>query len=87
MIYCITLIIIVALICVTRCYPLWVEHNRKKVERAMEIVAKVREENSSLRKELKDTYDQWLGEFNRKEEVIKDVFNNLYELTEKINKL
>ena len=37
MIYCITLIVIVVLICATRIYPLWVEHNRKQLAKAMEL--------------------------------------------------
>lgn len=84
MIYCITLIIIVTLVCVTRLYPLWVERNRMKVEKAMELVAKVREENNCLRKELDTTYNEWFKDLSQKEKVIREIFDNLYELTEKV---
>lgn len=85
MIYCITLIIIVALICATRLYPLWVEHDRKKIDKLWGLVRKAKEENNSLRKELKDTYDEWLKEFGERQRTQGEVFDKIIEILDKLN--
>lgn len=84
MIYCITLIIIVALICVTRLYPLWVEHDRKKVEKAMELVAKIREENRNLQKQNAEVIEEWMKELKQTSDSFNKTWDHLYEICEKL---
>lgn len=85
MIYCITLIIVVALICATRLYPLWVEHDRKKVEKAKELVAKIREENRNLQKQNADVIDEWLKELKQTSDSFNKTWDKLYEICEKLH--
>lgn len=85
MIYCITLIIIVALICATHLYPLLIEHDRKRAEKALELVRKIREENNKLRKDVNDAYDGWLSYFDKRQEEQDKVFDKLYEILEKFD--
>lgn len=84
MIYCITLIIIVALICATRLYPLWVEHDRKKVDKAMQIICKIREDNANLRKQNIEVIDEYLKDLKRTSESFNQAWDKLYELAEKL---
>lgn len=86
MIYCITLIIIVALICATRLYPLWVEHNRQKVNKTWELVRKVREENVRLREEINRSYDGWLAAFLEKQKAQDETFDKICEILKKLDK-
>lgn len=85
MIYCITLIIIVALICATRLYPLWVEHERKKVKKAMELVTKIREENRNLQKQSAEVIDEWLKELEQTSESFNQTWDKLYEICKKLD--
>ena len=85
MIYCITLIVIVVLICATRIYPLWVEHNRKQLAKAMELLRKAREENANLRKQTNETIDEWLTELNQTSDSFNKTWDKLYEVCEKLN--
>ena len=85
MIYCITLIIIVALICATRIYPLWVEYNRQKVNKAWEIIRKSREENARLRKEIDRSYDGWLYAFLEKQKAQDEMFDKICEILDKLD--
>lgn len=84
MIYCITLIIIVALICATRLYPLWIEYDRKKAEKAMELVAKIREENKNLRKQNLEIIDEYLKSLNETSDSFNQAWDKLYELADKL---
>ncbi len=84
MIYCITLIIIVALICATRLYPLWIEQDRKKAAKAMQLVAKIREENASLRKQNIEIIDEYLKSVNESSDSFNRAWDKLYEISEKI---
>lgn len=86
MIYCITLIIIVALICATRLYPLWVEKNIQKANKTWELVCKVREENARLRKEIDRSYDGWLHAFLEKQKAQDEMFDKICEIIEKLDK-
>ena len=86
MIYCITLIIIVALICATRLYPLWLRHDCKRYRRAMTLLQEQRKENAQLHRQLKHTYDEWLNEFGDRQQQINDIFDKLFEITEKLQK-
>lgn len=85
MIYCITLIIIVALICVTRLYPLWVEHDRKQLAKAMELLRKAKEENENLRKQCNETIDEWLRELKTTSDSFNKTWDKLYEICEKLH--
>lgn len=85
MIYCITLIIIVALICATRLYPLWVEHDRKQLAKAMELLRKAKEENSNLRKQSNETIDEWLRELKTTSDSFNKTWDKLYEICEKLH--
>lgn len=85
MIYCITLIIIVALICATRLYPLWVEHDRKQLAKAMELLRKAKEENANLRKQSNDTIDEWLRELKNTSDSFNKTWDKLYEVCEKLH--
>ena len=85
MIYCITLIIIVALICATRLYPLWVEHDRKQLTKAMELLRKAKEENANLRKQSNDTIDEWLRELKNTSDSFNKTWDKLYEICEKLH--
>lgn len=85
MIYCITLIIIVTLICATRLYPLWVEHDHKQLAKAMELLSKVREENANLRKQNKEVIDEWLKELNQSSESFNIAWDKIYELCQKLD--
>ncbi len=86
MTYCITLIIIVALICATRLYPLWVEHNRQRVNKAWELIRKSREENANLRKEIDRSYDGWLHAFFEKQKAQDEMFDKICEIIERLDK-
>ncbi len=85
MIYCITLIIIVALICATRLYPLWVERNRQRVNKAWEIIRSLREENASLRKEINLSYDCWISAFLDKQKEQEKLVDKISEILEKLD--
>ena len=85
MIYCITLIIIVALICATRLYPLWVEHDRKQLAKAMELLRKAKEENANLRKQSCETIDEWLRELKNTSDSFNKTWDKLYEICEKLH--
>ena len=85
MIYCITLIIIVALICATRLYPLWVEHDRKQLAKAMELLRKAREENANLRKSINEIIDEWLRNLNETSDSFNKTWDKLYEVCDKLN--
>ena len=85
MIYCITLIIIVALICATRLYPLWVEHDRKQLAKAMELLRKAREENANLRKQSNDIIDEWLRNLSETSDSFNKTWDKLYEVCDKLN--
>ncbi|MBD5195442.1 MAG: hypothetical protein HDS87_06950 [Bacteroidales bacterium] len=85
MIYCVTLIIIVALICVTRLYPLWVEHDRKQLAKAMELLRKAKEENANLRKSSKEIIDEWLRNLNETSDSFNKTWDKLYEVCDKLN--
>ncbi len=85
MIYCITLIIIVALLCATRIYPLWLRHDCKRTRKALELVRKVREENALLRKDLNEAYDGWFGHLTDKDKTVSDILDQLYELSTKLD--
>ena len=76
MIHCITLIIIVALICTTRIYPLWLRHDCKRY----------RKENAQLHRQLKDTYDEWLNDFGKLQKQVNDIFDKLFGITNKLQK-
>ena len=78
MIYCITLIIVVALVCATRLYPLWVEHDRKQLAKAWELIRKMKEENAALQESCRKSVDEWVDNFN-------EAWEKLYELAEKMN--
>lgn len=80
-----TIIIVVALICATRLYPLWVEHDRKKVEKAMELIAKIREDNRSLQKQNAETIDEWLRELKTTSDSFNKTWDKLYEICEKLD--
>lgn len=85
MIYCITLIIIVTLICATRLYPLWVEHDRKQLAKAMELLRKAREENANLRKSSNETIDEWLRNLSKTSDSFNKTWDKLYEVCDKLN--
>ncbi|MBD5204992.1 MAG: hypothetical protein HDS84_01245 [Bacteroidales bacterium] len=85
MIYCVTLIIIVALICATRLYPLWVEHDRKQLAKAMELLRKAKEENAILRKSSKEIIDEWLRNLNETSDSFNKTWDKLYEVCDKLN--
>ena len=85
MIYCITIIIIVALICVTRLYPVWVEHDRKQLAKAMELLRKAKEENANLRKQSNETIDEWLRELKATSNSFNKTWDKLYEMCEKLD--
>ena len=85
MIYCITLIIVVALICATRLYPLWVEHDRKQLAKAMELLRKAKEENASIRKQFYDTIDEWLRKNERTSECFNQAWDKIYEVCQKLD--
>lgn len=85
MIYCITLIIIVALICATRLYPLWVEHDRKQLAKTMELLRKAKEENANLRKSSNETIDEWLRNLNETSDSFNKTWDKLYEVCDKLN--
>lgn len=84
MIYCITLIIVVALICATRLYPLWLRHDCKRTRKALELVRKVREENCELRKEVNKTYDEWFEDFSVRQKSQDRAWDLLCNLAEKM---
>ncbi|MBD5384891.1 hypothetical protein HDR69_00490 [bacterium] len=85
MIYCVTLIIIVALICATRLYPLWVEHDRKQLAKAMELLRKAKEENANLRKSSNETIDEWLRNLSETSDSFNKTWDKLYEVCDKLN--
>ena len=85
MIYCITLIIVVALICATRLYPLWVEHDRKQLAKAMELLRKAKEENANLRKSSNETIDEWLRNLSETSDSFNKTWDKLYEVCDKLN--
>lgn len=85
MIYCITLIIIVTLICVTRLYPLWIEHDRKQLAKALELLRKAKEENANLRMANKDIIDEWLKELKQTSDSFNHTWDKLYEICEKLD--
>ena len=85
MIYCVTLIIIVALICATRLYPLWVEHDRKQLAKAMELLRKAKEENANLRKSGNETIDEWLRNLSETSDSFNKTWDKLYEVCDKLN--
>ena len=85
MIYCITIIIIVALICVTRLYPVWVEHDRNQLAKAMELLRKAKEENANLRKQSNETIDEWLRELKATSNSFNKTWDKLYEMCEKLD--
>ena len=85
MIYCATLIIIVALICATRLYPLWVEHDRKQLAKSMELLRKAKEENANLRKSSNGTIDEWLRNLSETSDSFNKTWDKLYEVCDKLN--
>ncbi|WP_304609825.1 hypothetical protein [Muribaculum intestinale] len=85
MIYCITLIIVVALICATRLYPLWLRHDYKRTRKALELVRKVRDENDRLRKEIDRAYDSWFTEYDRSQKSQNRAWDLIVEIAEKMN--
>ena len=85
MIYCITLIIVVALICATRLYPIWIRHDSKRTRKALELVRKVRDENDRLRKELNRAYDSWFEDFDQRQKSQDRAWDSIVELAEKLN--
>ena len=85
MIYCVTLIIIVALICATRLYPLWVEHDRKQLAKAMELLRKAKEENANLRKSSNEIIDEWLRNLSETSDSFNKTWDKLYEVCDKLN--
>lgn len=80
MIYCITLIIVVALVCATRLYPLWVEHAK-----AWELIRKMKEENAALQESCRKSVDEWVDNFNEQSKSFNQAWEKLYELAEKMN--
>ena len=85
MIYCITLIIVVALICATRLYPIWIRNDYKRTRKALELVRKVREENDRLRKEIDRAYDSWFTEYDRGQKRQNSAWDLIVEIAEKLN--
>ncbi|MFG6425845.1 hypothetical protein [Lepagella muris] len=85
MIYCITLIIVVALVCATRLYPLWVEHDRKQLAKAWELIRKMKEENAALQESCRKSVDEWVDNFNEQSKSFNQAWEKLYELAEKMN--
>ena len=86
MMYCITAVVIVALICATRTYPLWLRHDCKRYRKLKAILQEQRKENAQLRCELKQTYDEWLNDFGERQKQVNEIFDKLYEITEKLHK-
>lgn len=84
MIYCITLIIVVALICTTRLYPIWIRNDYKRTRKALELVRKVRDENDRLRKELDRAYDSWFEDFDERQKSQDRAWDSIVELAEKL---
>lgn len=84
MIYCITLIIVVALICATRLYPIWIRNDYKRTRKALELVRKVRDENDRLRKELDRAYDSWFEDFDERQKSQDRAWDSIVELAEKL---
>lgn len=74
-----------ALICVTRLYPLWVEHDRKQLAKAMELLRKAKEENENLRKQCNETIDEWLRELKTTSDSFNKTWDKLYEICEKLH--
>lgn len=74
-----------ALICVTRLYPLWLHHNNKRTRKALKLVRKVRDENDRLRKELDRAYDNWFEDFDQRQKSQDRAWDLLCELAEKFN--
>lgn len=85
MIYCITLIIIVTLICATRLYPLWLRHDGKRTRKALELVRKVREENNKLRKDYDKFFDGWFEEFDRSQKSQNRAWDLIIKIAEKLD--
>ena len=85
MIYCITLMIVVALICATRLYPIWIRNDYKRTRKALELVRKVREENDRLRKEIDRAYDSWFTEYDRGQKRQNRSWDLIVEIAEKLN--
>ena len=85
MIYCITLIIVVALICATRLYPIWIRNDYTRTRMALELVRKVREENDRLRKEIDRAYDSWFTEYDRGQKRQNRAWDLIVEIAEKLN--
>lgn len=85
MIYCITLIIVVALICATRLYPIWIRNDYKRTRKALELVRKVKEENDRLRKEIDRAYDSWFTEYDRSQKSQNRAWDLIVEIAEKLN--
>ena len=84
MIYCITLIIVVALICATRLYPIWIRNDYKRTRKALELVRKVRDENDRLRKELDRANDSWFEDFDERQKSQDRAWDSIVELAEKL---
>lgn len=74
-----------ALICVTRLYPVWVEHDRKQLAKAMELLRKAKEENANLRKQSNETIDEWLRELKATSNSFNKTWDKLYEMCEKLD--
>lgn len=85
MIYCITLIVVVTIICATRLYPLWLHHNYKRTHKAIELVRNVRKENNRLRKELDETYKEWFSELSRYQKSQNDAWDAILKMAELLN--
>lgn len=83
---CITIVICVAIICVTHIYPLLVERHRKDVDKAKRIISEVRKENAELRKQLSDNIDVFLEQYDKKDKAIDEILDRLLDLTLKIEK-
>lgn len=75
----------VALICATRLYPLYVEHDRKQLAKAKELLHKAKEENANLRKQSNDVIDEWLRELKNTSDSFNKTWDKLYEICEKLD--
>lgn len=78
-----TIIIVVAIICVTYFITNFAEMYNKRTlntsRRLMRIISKLRKENSELRKACDKVYDEWFEDFSDRQKSLNEILNKIYE--------
>lgn len=79
-----TIIIVVALICITAVRIFYYSSEVRRLKSMFYILRELIAKNESLNKEINQAYEGWFGEIRNCQEKAEIIINDLYELQQKL---